>query len=250
MQYIKCYKLFENLTVLTPEQVEWLDLCARGLWTLNPSTGLVDVTGNFFCHGQSLVNFKGVRFGEVEGAFYCRHNNLTSLEGAPHTVEGSFSCEDNALTSLEGAPHTVRRSFYCSANALTSLEGAPHTVEGDFSCRHNNLTSLEGAPHTVRRSFYCEDNNLTSLEGAPHTVEGGFSCNDNPVSRETLHILFSLMKQGESYTEAVESKWNTIPLPDKALIYNPEFKWVDSQEARNLQTLARVNKIRDMIFKQ
>ena len=229
MQYIKCYKLFENLTVLTPGQVEWLDLCARGLWALNPSTGLVDVTGNFFCHGQSLVNFKGVRFGEVEG---------------------SFSCEDNNLTSLEGAPHTVEGSFYCSDNSLTSLEGAPHTVEGDFSCRHNNLTSLEGAPHTVRRSFYCHRNALTSLEGAPHTVGGNFYCEDNPVSRETLRILFSLMKQGESYIEAVESKWNTIPLPDKVLIYNPGFKWVDPQEARNLQTLARVNKIRDMIFKQ
>ena len=205
MQYIKCYKLFENLTVLTREQVEWLDLCARGLWALNPSTGLVDVTRNFFCHGQRLVNFKEVRFGEVGGGFYCEDNNLTSLEGAPHTVEG------------------------------------------DFSCRHNNLTSLEGAPHTVRRSFYCEDNNLTSLEGAPHTIGGGIYCDDNPVSNETLLMLFSLMKQGESYIEAVESKWNTIPLPDKVLIYNPGFKWVDPQEARNLQTLARVNKIRDMI---
>ena len=247
MKYIKCYKLFENLTVLTPGQVEWLDLCARGLWTLNPSTGLVDVTGNFFCHGQSLVNFKGVRFGEVEGSFSCEDNNLTSLEGAPLTLEGRFYCSDNSLTTLEGAPPTVEGYFSCDGNALTSLEGAPHTVEGGFYCSDNSLTSLEGAPHTVKGSFYCENNNLTSLEGAPHTVGGGFSCNDNPVSMETLHILFSLMKQGESYTEAVESKWNTIPLPDKVLIYNSEFKWVDPQEARNLQTLARVNKIRDMI---
>ena len=91
---------------------------------------------------------------EVTGDFYCVSNNLTSLEGAPHTVGGSFFCNSNNLTSLKGAPHTVGESFSCYNTNLTSLKGAPQTVGGDFDCGKNNLTNLEGSPHTVGGFFY------------------------------------------------------------------------------------------------
>ena len=92
---------------------------------------------------------------EVTGGFYCRNNNLTSLEGCPHTVGGWFYCYNNHLTSLEGAPHTVGCGFDCNNNNLTNLKGAPHTV-GSFDCRSNTLTSLEGIPKTVGSYFYID----------------------------------------------------------------------------------------------
>ena len=89
-------------------------------------------------------------------------------------VTDDFDCVKNNLTNLEGSPHTVGKSFYCYHNDLTNLKGAPQTVGGNFDCFNNNLTSLKGAPHTVGGNFDCSGNNLTSLEGIPKTVDGNF----------------------------------------------------------------------------
>ena len=178
MKHIKLFEAFSTPT-LTEDQKIWLDECARGSWNLNPSTGLVDVDGDFDCYQQDLTDFKGVAFGHVKGNFYCSGNPLTSLEGAPKTVNGDFYCGSNQLTSLKGAPETVGGYFDCADNQLTSLEGAPQTVGGFFYCNNNQLTSLVGAPKTVKGDFLCHYNQLTSLEGAPKTVKGNFNCANN-----------------------------------------------------------------------
>ena len=152
MKYIKQYAVYEafSTTSLTEDQKIWLDKCAiLSDWKLNPSTGLIDVDGDFKCSSQGLKDFKGVAFGHVKGDFKCDYNQLTSLEGAPKTVNGGFRCADNQLTSLVGGPQTVGGSFVCSSNQLTSLVGAPLTFHGHFFCESNPLKSLEGAPERV-----------------------------------------------------------------------------------------------------
>jgi hypothetical protein len=53
MKHVKRYQeLFEARTPLTPEQIEWLDKCTRGMWIRNPETGLVDIDGDFNCSEQ------------------------------------------------------------------------------------------------------------------------------------------------------------------------------------------------------
>ena len=208
MKHVISYNLFESesepiRTVFTKEQLNWLDKCTENSWKYNPSTGLVDINGDFYCSGQNLQDFKGVRFGtvgrdfscknnqlttlegapqEVGGDFSCAKNQLTSLVGAPQTVDGSFNCGDNQLTTLVGAPQTVNGDFYCSDNQLTTLEGAPQSVGGNFDCRSNQLTTLVGAPQTVGGSFWCHANQLTTLEGAPQSVGWNFDCGDNQLT--------------------------------------------------------------------
>jgi len=149
MKNIKRYQeLFESQTELTPEQTEWLDKYTIGSWTLNPQTGLVDVDGDFNCYYRRLTDFKGVRFGVVTGYFYCYHNWLTSLEGAPQSVGGGFDCSNNWLTSLKDAPLSVNGGFDCSLNKLTSLEGAPLDLRGDFHCSKNPVSE------SVLKSLY------------------------------------------------------------------------------------------------
>ena len=151
MRHIKRYtQLFENTQELTQKQKDWLDECSDGSWKLNPKTGLVDVTGNFYCYGQGLDSFKGVRFGTVGGHFDCSDNRLTSLEGAPKSVGGDFGCSNNYLTSLDGAPQKVGRTFYCEDNSLTSLEGAPQKV-GGFSYFTGNPISQEAIRRVLKR---------------------------------------------------------------------------------------------------
>ena len=58
-------------------------------------------------------------------------------------VTGAFFCKDNNLTSLEGAPKFIGNGFWCSRNNLTSLEGAPKFVGGDFWCYNNKVNFTE-----------------------------------------------------------------------------------------------------------
>ena len=178
MKNLKTYRMFESSVELSPEHIEWLDQCTKGTWQLNSQTGEVDVDGDFDCSGQGLIDFKGVRFGVIEGHFNCRNNQLSSLEGGPREVKMSFFGGNNGLTSLKGAPQKVRGSFSCSDNQLTSLEGAPQEV-AVFSCSDNQLTSLKGAPQKVSMYFLCSDNQLSSLEGGPQEVGENFVCSGN-----------------------------------------------------------------------
>ena len=119
---------------LTKKQEEFLNKYTKGSWKYNPTSGLVDVVGDFDCGQERLKTLSGVKFGKVSGDFDCRNNQLTSLEGAPLEVGGYFECERNQLTSLEGAPQEVRGIFSCEKNRLTTLKGAPQKVGEHFVC--------------------------------------------------------------------------------------------------------------------
>ncbi len=107
---------------LNKKQIGFLNKCTKGKWTLNEETGLVDIEGDFNCsrvYGESLTDFKGVKFGVVTGDFRCSNNSLTSLEGAPQEVGGDFICRINKITSLVGAPRKIGRDFYCENNPIS-----------------------------------------------------------------------------------------------------------------------------------
>jgi hypothetical protein len=226
MRHIKTYKLFESSIQLTKVQMDWLNKCTRGTWTLN-SDNKIDIKGDFSCSHQELTDFKGVEFGEITR---------------------NFNCSSNHLTSLKGCPQSVGRGFQCEYNRLTSLDGSPESVGGNFICRYNQLTSLEGAPQHVEGGFNCADNNLTSLEGCPQTVLRSFECYGNPVSANALIPIFYKMKAlNIPYTQAVEVLWDSIPLDDQVLLYRPEFGWIDPTERRKFESISRINKIKNLI---
>ena len=123
--------------------IELLNICVNGTYTINDDDGSIDVEGNVDLRGKKLTKIP-FNFGKVSGNFSCHNNQLTTLEGAPNNVGGCFYCYCNQLTSLEGAPNTVGGYFECSNNQLTTLEGAPNNVGGDFYCCDNpNLSYTE-----------------------------------------------------------------------------------------------------------
>ena len=111
MKYIQGYRLFESRDGLTDEQREFLDSVAHGRWSVN-SEGLVDIKESFWCQGQGLEDFLGIRFGKVSGGFYCFSNQLRTLEGSPRVVRENFYCGKNPLISLEGAPEVIKNVFW------------------------------------------------------------------------------------------------------------------------------------------
>lgn len=120
-------------------------------------------------------------FGKIDGCFLCSENDLTNLEGFPHTVNGYFSCRGNKLTNLVGCPQIVKRFFYCHNNRLTSLEGCPQIINDDFSCFDNKLTNLEHCPKIVNGDFLCHKNNFRGLVNYPLCdIRGSISNCDCP----------------------------------------------------------------------
>jgi hypothetical protein len=92
---------------------------------------------------QNLKTLKGKNIPkQVNGFFYCSHNELTSLEFCPEYINGNFDCRNNELTSLEHCPEHVGGDFDCSYNQLTSLEFCPETVYGYFWCNNNPWTNV------------------------------------------------------------------------------------------------------------
>ena len=175
------------MTSLTQEQRKWLNECViingiKGSWTLNPKTGLVDVEKDFSCSFQGLSDFKGVKFGVVNGYFDCSYNRLTSLVGAPQSVGRDFVCSYNRLTSLEGAPQR-----------FMSLNGAPR--------RYCYLFVVEGIDQVRHGCFV-----------------GDFDCKGNPVSQKTLYAISSKMKEGHSFVIAAASLRNEMGEKDWRLI--------------------------------
>ena len=149
MRHVKRYKeLFEAQNELSQEQTEWLDKCTskswtRGSWTLNPQTGLVDVSGDFSCSSQGLSDFKGVRFGVVSGSFYCTGNKLTSLKGAPQEVGGNFNCYVNPVSD------SVLEALY---KKMQSGMSWPDAVAEEWDSIESEEDKILLAPHNLNLS--------------------------------------------------------------------------------------------------
>ena len=99
MKHLVPFRIYESQTTsgLTKKQEDFLNRNTKGTWSVNPTTGLVDVRGDFDCSGKGLKSLSGISFGHVSGNFYCQRNQLTSLEGAPQTVDGYFTCDEFEL---------------------------------------------------------------------------------------------------------------------------------------------------------
>jgi len=198
MRHLVPFRVYESQTTsgLTPEQEAFLNRYTEGTWSVNPTTGLVDIRGSFHIIEKKAKNFLGIKFGNVTGDFYCCRNNLQSLEGAPREVVGDFNCGRNDLRSLKGSPRKVGRDFLCAFNKLQSLEGSPREVGRDFNCLYNPLQSLKGAPlEEMNGSFIC---NAFQMKQGEWNMKG----------------LIEILKNGKE-----EAKKLMLTLP----IFNPNF---------------------------
>lgn len=126
--------------------------------------GVVDVRGSVMLTDTSLRRLP-IKFGRVDGDFYCHANQLKTLKGAPEFVGGDFNCSNNNLISLRGAPIEVGGNFACHENALTSLKGSPQHVKGNFNAFLNQIKTLDGAPEIIEGNCFLYENKLTTLQG-------------------------------------------------------------------------------------
>lgn len=163
--------------------------------------GRIDVFQDVDISNRKLKEFP-IKIRNVEGAFSCANNELTSLIGAPEHISDLFLCQYNNLTkidylpevglniqlnnnqliTLEGMPEKINASLFVNNNNLTNLKGGPKQIGAEhfYFCQHNKLTSLEGCSEIVG-SLYCQYNKLTNLKKGPEKVNS-LICNHNQLT--------------------------------------------------------------------
>ena len=223
MNYIK---LYENYSTLD-------SLCKKyGINNYVINGDSVDVNGNVFLFKK--FEKIPIKFGTIDGDFYCQGTNITSLENSPrdvcdfyisnskrlkslevgpYIVRGSYICSESSLNNLKGIVDEVF-SFYCANNMLVNLENSPRIKRqqnSDFNVSHNSLESLEGSP-SFGGNFLCSHNKLKNLIGGPKEVNN-FSASNNP--------LISL--EGCPYVSGIISIENT-PLYDLIIEFYRKYK--------------------------
>ncbi len=107
--------------------------------------GLV-IHGDVNIMNMGLTELPDMSTITVEGDFYCGHNRLKSLKGAPRCVKGGFDCHDNELETLEGGPLDVGYGYFCGQNLLKTLKGCPNIINGPLHCSDNRLATIDYLP--------------------------------------------------------------------------------------------------------
>lgn len=158
MKHLRSFSLFESQNPpLTRDQIEFLADHflghISGSWKYNYSTGKIDIDGSFDINWESFKLPLGLKFGEVDGSFSLRSDNIASLDGCPEVVNGMFYCDVKLISNLEGSPSYTDVSFFTCAN-LKSLDGGPKEV-GSMTIRVNleKIQTLRGAPLIVGEKF-------------------------------------------------------------------------------------------------
>lgn len=95
-------------------------------------------------HGSKKIQNIPVKFGIIEGSFFCDRNALISLDGSPKEVGQTFDCHENSLKTLTGCPEIIGSDFHCGENLLTSLVDGPKSVNGFYSFSNNQIYELVG----------------------------------------------------------------------------------------------------------
>ena len=113
-------------------------------------------------------------FDRVDGDFHVNNAQLRSLDGSPKLVKRHFYCHHNLLTDLQGAPEIIEGDMNCSTNyELTSLVGSPKLIHGSFFCENNvRLHSLLGCPMVIGGDFIAINTSFDTWRDAPRFVGG------------------------------------------------------------------------------
>ena len=110
---------------------------------------------------QGSISLEGLT---VLTQFFCRDNELSSLNVAKNTFLTVLYCDDNKLTSLDVTKNTFLTYLDCSDNPLKNLNLSNNTALIDLRCAHNQLTSLDVSKNTLLTYLTCCNNQLSSLD--------------------------------------------------------------------------------------
>jgi Leucine-rich repeat (LRR) protein len=114
--------------------------------------------GAMYCNNLHISNLTGIEAFTALTRFYCRNNQLTSLDVSKNTALIYFCCDINQLTSLDVRKNTALTLLSCDLNQLRRLNVSKNTTLISLSCYDNQLTSLDLRKNTALTQLLCGGN--------------------------------------------------------------------------------------------
>ena len=103
----------------TKEEISsWCDMNLIENYTINDDLS-VDVDNSVILY-QVPMDKLPLQFGYVKGDFILGENELTTLEGVPHTIDGDFICGGNNIKDLDYFPKNIKSRIVLLNNPLES----------------------------------------------------------------------------------------------------------------------------------
>ncbi len=121
------------------------------------------VTGTFNASGLNISSVSGIEFLTGITAFYCRNNQLTSLDVSQNTNLQYLFCNGNQIQDLNVSGNAVLRYLYCYDNALTSLDLSANDAITHLQCQRNALQSLVVSQTAAFQYINAFTNQLTDI---------------------------------------------------------------------------------------
>ena len=115
-------------------------------------------------------------------AFYCNHNEITSLDISANTKLKTIDCQYLALTNLDVTANINLTQLSCYNNQLTSLDVSNNTALEGLSCSENQLTAIDVSIHPALENLYCDNNQLTKIDVSKNPALRSLGFNNNQLT--------------------------------------------------------------------
>ena len=120
-------------------------------------------SGELWCEYVNIENFTGIEAFTSLKYFYCRGNQLSTINISSNTALVEFWCNDNQLTNVDITQNTSLKQFYCAYNELTDIDVSQNMDLCELWCSHNKLTKLNLSQHNSLNWLRCNHNLFTCL---------------------------------------------------------------------------------------
>lgn len=98
----------------------WLKIMKIKKYTINDDF-IVDVDGNVDISYKKL-NIIPVKFGIINGNFWCDRNNLNSFKNSPNIIHGNFWCYKNPFDNYDDLPNIINGHFTHDGNESLNIK--------------------------------------------------------------------------------------------------------------------------------
>ena len=129
-----------------------------------------------YCDVKSL---KGIEYFTKLYSFYCRNNQLTTIDVSKNTNLQYFECQNNQLTTIDVSKNTILIALCFDGNQLTTIDVSNNKYLGYMHCNDNQLTTINVSNNTRLYRLKCENNKLTTIDVSNNTALESLYCSGN-----------------------------------------------------------------------
>ena len=202
---------------------------------------------------QNISDLTGIEDFTALETFYCRGNQLSTIDLSSNLAITYLDCNQNILTMLDLALNTNLSILNCSQNQIEDLDLSNNTALSNLNCSYNSLTTLnlKNGTNTTNFANYWDFNatfnsNLECIEvdDANWSASTWIDIDTQTYFSENCHYGFTYVPDDNFEQELINLGYDSGPLDDEVLPIN--INTITNLDLSNLN-ISDLTGIRDFI---